>query len=109
MNYQLITYRTLTGTKEIIKPSEKRSAQWVVYSDNKPMYHIDCYDLKTESNVILNSLILANQSPVEDVLKHINKKHNLKLSVKRAPLIEIKIKSEIKDLDLRPLPIEWLR
>lgn len=96
------------GTTEIVELPEKVNAQWIVYSDNKPKYHIDCFDLKTESNVIMNSLVLCSQKPIEEVLKRISKENNINLSVKKAPLIEIEVKSELKELDLQPLPLEWL-
>ena len=101
-------YRTLTGTKEIFELPNKKNTQWIVYLNNLPAYFVDCFDLKTEANLIMNSLVLGNQKPIEDVLKRIGKKNNVKLSVKKTPLIEIKVKSELKECNLEPLPLKWL-
>lgn len=108
MTLKQITYRTLTGTKEVLEFPKKINAQWIVYLDNTPKFHVDCFDLKTESNVIMNSLVLCARRTIEDVLRDINKKQNIKLSVKKAPLIEIPVKTELKDLKLKPLPLKWL-
>ena len=108
MTLKHTTYRTLTGTTDVIELPKKKNAQWVVYSDNQPKYHVDCFDLQTESNVIMNSLVLCSQTPIEEVLKKISKKNNVNLTVKKAPLIEIEVKSELKELDLQPLPLAWL-
>lgn len=108
MTLKHTVYRTLTGTKEIVELPKKVNAQWVIYKDDKPTYHVDCFDLQTESNVIMNSRVLCNQKPIEEVLKRINKENNINLSIKKAPLIEIEVKSELKEFDLQPLPVEWL-
>ncbi|MEQ6124509.1 hypothetical protein AAON49_09930 [Pseudotenacibaculum sp. MALMAid0570] len=108
MTIKQTTYRTLIGVKEIVDFPKKQYAQWIVYLDNKPKYHINCFDQKAESNIILNGLVLSAQKAIEDILRDINKRQRINLSIKRAPLIQIPIKTEIKDLELKPLPIQWL-
>jgi len=108
MTLKHTVYRTFTGTTEVVELPKKINTQWIVYSGNQPKYHVDCFDLQTESNVIMNSLVLCSQTPIEEVLKKISKKNNVNLTVKKAPLIEIEVKSELKEFDLQPLPLEWL-
>ena len=108
MKYKLTKYKTLTGNKEILELTENAYGQWIIYQNKKPMYHINCFDFKTESNQVLNSLLLAQQKSIGEVLNSINKKNKTKLSIEKAPLLEIKVDSQIKEYNLEPLPLEWV-
>jgi len=108
MKYKVTTYRTLTGTKDIVELPKKKSTQWIIYQNNKPVYHVDCFDLKKESNLLINNLILSEQKTIEEVIRKIKKNRKVNLSIPKAPLFEIALKSETKELILQPLPEEWL-
>lgn len=108
MKYKLTKYKTLTGKKEIVELTENAYGQWIIYQNKKPKFHVDCFDLKSESNQILNSMLLAQQKPMSEVLDIINKRNRLNLSIEKAPLLEIKVESVVTELDLEPLPLEWL-
>lgn len=104
------TYRTLSGTKEVVELAKKQYYQWVIYLDNKPKYFVDFYDLEKESNAMMNSLVLCAKRSIEEVLHIINKKHNINLSVPKISRIGFQkmIKSENTVLDLEPIPTKWL-
>lgn len=106
--YKLTTYRTLTGSKEVLEPRKKNAGQWIIYQNEEPTYFVDCFDFKEESNLMLNNLILSERNTIDDVLKRIKKKKKIKLSLQKPPIVEIEIKSEVKELNLQPLPEEWL-
>ncbi len=106
--YKLITYRTLTGTKKILKIPKKKSGQWIIYQNDEPTYLVDCFDFKTESNLIMNNLILSERKSIDEVIKKIRKNKKIKLSLPKTPIFEFEVKSEIKELQLAPLPEEWL-
>ena len=108
MKYRLTKYRTITGTKEILKLEEKAYGQWIIYQNKKPRFHVDCFDFKSESNQILNGLLLAQQKSIDEVISFINRKNKLNLSIEKAPLLEIKVASTEKELSLDPLPLEWV-
>lgn len=108
MKYKLTRYKTLTGNKEILELTENAYGQWIIYQNKKPMFHINCFDFKNESNQILNSLLLAQQKTIQEVLSTINRKRNTKLSIEKAPFLEIKVDSTVKELNLEPLPLEWV-
>lgn len=106
--FKLTTYRTLTGTKKILKIPKKKSGQWVIYQNNEPTYFVDCFDFKIESNLIMNNLILSERKTIDEVIKKIKKKKKVNISIPKIPIFEIEVKSEIKELELEPLPEEWL-
>ena len=108
MKYQLTTYRTLTGSKSILEIANKTSGQWIVYQNNEPTYLVDCFDFKEESNLILNNLILSERKSIDEVLKKIKKRKKVNLSVKRPPIIEIKLTSKTTRVELAPIPEDWL-
>ena len=108
MKYRLTKYRTLTGKKEILELAEKAYGQWIIYQNKKPRFHVDCFDFKSESNQILNGLLLAQQKSIDEVISFINRKNKLNLSIEKAPLLEIKVASTEKELSLDPLPLEWV-
>ena len=110
MNFQLSTYRTLSGITEVLEIPRKKETQWIIYQDNKPKFFVDFFDLESESNTMMNSLVLCAKKNIEDVLVTINKKNNVNLSIKKISRLGLKkkIKSEIKVLFLDPLPEEWL-
>lgn len=106
--FKATTYRTLTGTKEILEIPKKKSGQWIIYLNEEPTYFVDCFDFKNESNLIMNNLILSEKKTIDEVIKKIKKKKKVNLSIPRAPLFEIEVKTEIKELQLESLPEEWL-
>ncbi len=108
MTYKLTTYKTLTGTKEILELKKRKRTEAIVYKDNIPAFHIDCFDLQTESNVIMNSLVLCQKRTIGEVVKEIAKKNNVDLSIKEAPLFSIEKSFEFKEVELPPLPENWL-
>ena len=108
MKFKLTTYRTLTGTKEILQLPKKKSGQWIIYQNREPAYFVDCFDFNEESNLILNNLILSERKTIDDVIKTICRNKNVKLTVPKIPLFEIEIKTQERELELQPLPEEWL-
>jgi hypothetical protein len=108
MKYKLTTYRTLTGTKEILEIPKKKSTQWIIYQNDEPTYYVDCFDFKNESNLIMNNLILSERKSMNDVVNKIRKEKKINLSIQKPPLFEIEIKSEFRELELATLPEEWI-
>ena len=108
MKCRVVTYKTLKGLKKIVKSFKKTSTQWVVYQDNKPKYYVDFFNIKIESNAILNSLVMCDKRCIHEVLNIINKKYNVHLSIPKVSSFGIKIKSEYTNLELLPIPEKWL-
>jgi len=108
MKCKLTKYKTLTGNKEILELTEDAYGQWIIYQNKKPMFHINCFDFKTESNQILNGMLLAQQKTISEVLSIINKRNRTNLTIEKAPFLEIKVDSKIKEIELEPLPLEWV-
>lgn len=108
MKYKLTKYKTLTGNKEILELTEDAYGQWIIYQNKQPMFHVNCFDFNTESNQILNGMLLTQQKPIDEVLSMINKRNRTNLSIEKAPFLEIKVDSRIKELNLEPLPVEWV-
>ena len=108
MKYKLTKYKTLRGNKEILELTENAYGQWIVYQNKKPRFHINCFDFESESNQILNSMLLAQQKTIDEVLSIINKKNQTNLTIEKAPFLEIKVDSTIKEFHLKPIPLEWV-
>ncbi len=108
MTYKLTTYKTLTGKKEILETIKKKSTEAIIYKDGEPSYFVDCFDLQTESNVIMNQLVLCQQRSMRSVISEIAQKNNVNLSVKQPPKFAVVGESKTTELDLPPLPEEWI-
>lgn len=108
MTYKLTTYKTLTGKKEILETKSQKSTEAIIYKDDKPSFLVDCFDLKTESNVQMNYLVLCQQKSMKTVINEISEKNNINLTIKEAPVLSIAKKSIETELELPPLPLEWL-
>ena len=104
------TYRTFSGTKEVIEIPNKKETQWLIYEDDKPKYFVDFFDLGTESNSMMNSLVLCGKKTIEEVLALINEKNNTNLSIPVITKLGLKkkLKSEKIELHLESLPEKWL-
>ncbi|WP_428741477.1 hypothetical protein [Tenacibaculum sp.] len=108
MTFKLTTYKTLKGTKKILELKKRKKTEAVIYKDDKPSYYVNCFDLQTESNVIMNSLVLSQQRCIHEVVKEIGKKNNVNLSIQEAPFLAFEKSVEYTDMELPPLPESWL-
>ena len=110
MTFLANTYRTLSGTKEVIELKEKKNTQCIIYKDNKPAYFVDFFDLEKESNAMMNSLVLCTKRSIEEVLEIINEKNKINLSIPKISRFgyKKKIRSKEVELFLEPIPEEWL-
>lgn len=104
------TFITFSGSKKIVEIPSKTPTQWIIYQDNKPKYFVDLYDLSTESNAMMNSLVLCAKRSMQETLKLINKRNNIKLSIIKTSRLSFQKKkdSRVINIDLKPLPEEWL-
>ncbi|OSY88793.1 hypothetical protein WH52_03760 [Tenacibaculum holothuriorum] len=108
MTFKLTTYKTLTGTKKILELPRKKNTEAIIYQDDKPAFHVDCFDLQTESNLQMNSLVLAQKRNIVEVIEEIGKKNNVNLSIKEKPFLAIEKESKLTEVELPPLPEAWL-
>lgn len=108
MTYKLTTYKTLTGTKKILELQKRKRTEAIIYENDTPSYFVDCFDLQTESNVIMNSLVLGQKRSIANVVKEIAQKNKVNIAVKEAPLFAIEKSFELKNIELPPLPENWL-
>ena len=110
MKFKLSSYITFSGIKYVVELMNKKDTQWVIYQDDKPKFFVDFFYFERESNVMMNSLVLCGKKSIEEVLELINDRNNVHLSVRVITKLGIKRKlnSKIIELDLQPLPEEWL-
>jgi hypothetical protein len=108
MKCKVTTFKTITGAKTLVELKKKKQTQWIIYQDNKPRFFIDIFDLKTESNVIMNSLIFAAKKTIHEILHVINKNNDVNLSTPKTPFFAYIVNLEYKDFYLEHLPEEWL-
>ncbi len=108
MTFKLTTYKTLKGTKKILELKKIKSTEAIIYKDNSPCYFVDCFDLQTESNVIMNGLVLGKQRKISNVIKEIGVKNKVNLSIQEAPFLSFEKDIEYIEMELPPLPESWL-
>ncbi len=110
MDFLINTYLTFSGIKKVVEIKKNKHHQKLIYQDNKPAYFVDFYDLQKESNAMMNILVLCTGDSIDKVLKNINHRYNINLSIPRISRIgfQKRIKSEIINLDLKPIPLKWL-
>ncbi|WP_299124443.1 hypothetical protein [uncultured Tenacibaculum sp.] len=108
MEFKLTTYKTIRGTKEILELKDYKATEAIIYKDGSPRFYVDCFDLCTESNVIMNSMVLCRQQKLKEVIKEIGRMNKVNISIQKAPFFSIKKKVEFKKLELPPLPKKWL-
>ncbi len=109
MNCKLITYKTLSGEKKIARYEERSSGKWIIYQNKQPKYHLDCFDLKSESGLLLNDLLFSEKKTIKQIIKEVNKKYDKNLSIEKPPLIEIVKDTTIENIELERFPAEWLK
>lgn len=108
MKYKLTRYKSIIRNKLILELTKETYGQWVIYQNRNPKFHINCFDFENESNQVLNSLLLAQQKPIEEVLSRINKKENINLSIEKLKFYERAVDSKIKEIELESLALEWV-
>jgi len=108
MKFKLTTYKTLLGKRTVLETLKEKSTQAIVYKDEEPAFFVDCFDLQTEANVLMNSLVLCQRRSMSGVIGYIGRKHKVNISVKEAPLFSLGKTHEVVELELPPLPEEWL-
>ena len=79
MKVYLNTYRTFTQKKKVYELIDKKDTQWIIYQNNEPKFYVDLFDLTTESNAMMNSLVLCSKRTLDEVLEILNRKNNIKL------------------------------
>lgn len=104
------TYITFSSIKKVIEVPKGKPTQYIINQDDKPTFYVDLYDLSIEANAMMNSLVLCAKKPMKEVLKALNKKNNIHLSITKISKLSFKKKKTSKEieLNLKPLPEEWL-
>lgn len=104
------TYKTFSSIKKVIKIPKGKPTQYIINQDKIPKFYVDLYDLSIESNAMMNSLVLCAKLPIAEVLEALNKRNNINLSITKISKLSFKIKKTSKkiELNLKPLPEEWL-
>jgi len=106
--YLQISYYTLTGIKNRIDLGDQSYAEWVIYDNVTPKYHVELFE-QDDSNILINKLISGKTETIVSIVEKINIAHGTRLSLGTKPLLEIVKKEELIDLELTPLPVNWIK
>ncbi|MES2274749.1 MAG: hypothetical protein V4592_01920 [Bacteroidota bacterium] len=106
--YLQVSFLTITGVKRIIDLGDFVYGEWIVYEDNVPKYIVDL-NTEHESDIIINRQFNRNKKTIQGVISKINEVQGINLSLMMPPLIRIVLKEEYINLNLRPLPADWLK
>ena len=64
---------------------------------------------KDQSDELINELISNKTETIKSIIKKINVRQGTSLTIGSRPFIEILKKEELVDLELTPLPINWIK
>ncbi|POY37969.1 hypothetical protein C3K47_05445 [Solitalea longa] len=107
MKYRQVTYLTFCGFRKIIELPDSAYGEWIIYHNNTPKFYISCFS-QNESDIVIKNLLDKSSETIESIIKRINHNLGIKLSFGNNPLIHIEVQTEIIELDLIPLPIDWI-
>jgi len=108
--YRQLSFYTIRGITKFIDLGDFSYGEWIVYDCWVPKYHVNVFDEQYNSNFLIKSLIENKQETLDSIIDKINVNEGVKLSFGYRPLfIEIVQKSELVDLELGPLPEQWVK
>ena len=105
--YRVITYYSIKGLIDFVDLGDISYDQWIIYDDGIPKYHVNMFDKNTTSIALLN-LFESRKETIESIISKISTKENIKLSLGYKPTIKLIKKSELVNLDLKPIPENWV-
>ncbi len=108
MKYRIRTYKTLTGKRDFVDLGGQSYGEWVVYEKEIPKFHISCFSENSKSDLIIKELIESGKWTIEAIIDRINESYETALTLDNRPVIKFQIASELRDLDLTPLPTKWM-
>ncbi|MBD1384951.1 hypothetical protein IDJ75_06650 [Mucilaginibacter rigui] len=106
--YLLVSFYTLTGIRKVIDLGDFSYGEWVIYEDKSPVYLVNLHT-ENEPDMIINSLLNKGIETIESIVSKINIKQGTNLSLANMPVIRLIKSEEQVELDLPPLPIDWLK
>ena len=108
MKYRITTFKTLAGNLDFVDLGDHAYGEWVIYENKIPKFHVDCFRENSRSDSMIKELIESHDWTIEKIIDRINVLEGRKLGFGKRPLIEIEDSSELRELDLGPLPVEWI-
>ena len=105
--YRVTEYIKLFGTKRIVELPDSACGEYIVYERRMPKFHVCIFRELSVSDAKVGELIERGVG-IDKILKEINDNRSVKLTIEDYPWILIEKKSEIKELDLKPLPMDWV-
>ena len=108
MKYLLETYRTLNGPVHYIDLGIFAYGEWIIYDGVKPVYHVNCFRENSESDLLIHELLKTGKFKIKSIVNLINEQFNKNFNLGKRPLLGIKIKSELTELKLDPIPLSML-
>jgi hypothetical protein len=106
--YLQLSFYTLTGIRKMIDLGDQSYGEWLIYDHLIPKYHVMIFE-KDDSNMLINSLISSKSETIDSIVEKINAGQGRKLSLGKRPLIKIVKKEELVDLELIPIPVDWIK
>ena len=108
MKYRIVKYKTLTGIQEFVDLGDQAYGEWIVYINNFPKFHINCFRENSDSDVLIKKVIEKKNWTIEKLIDLVNENENIKLSLGTRPWIEIESSTELREITLEPLPYHWI-
>lgn len=105
--YLQLSLYTLKGIRKVIDLDDF-SYEWIVYDGGVPTYLVDL-QTENEPDMIINSLFNKGIETIESIISKINIKQKTKLHLANMPLFRFIKKEEYIELELPPLPVDWLK
>jgi hypothetical protein len=106
--YLELSFYTWRGIKKVIDLGDFSYGDWVVYEGSTPKYFVDVHT-ENKSDMIINSLINKGVETIDSIISKINIEQGTKLHFADMPLFRLIKKEELIELDLPPLPVDWLK
>lgn len=109
--YFKTTFWTIFGLRDFVTLRDFAYAEWLIYNGNVLAYHVACFRENSASDAMVNQLITEKRETMDSILRKINERQGTKLHFGRhQPLfILIQKKEEFVELDLPPLPENWIK
>ena len=108
-SYKIKEYQTVYGKYDFVDLGNSSYGEWIIYKDNKPKYHVNIFREDFESDIEVKALIEKSNLCFEELLKKIGFENKIKLSLGKKPLLKLEPNSGIRELNLSPIPIEWMK